>query len=87
MFYLRRIKKNNEIIDCVLGESYVYVNSDTSREEFEKLFLEYHGIKWGDDPEESNEKAYITTSKGIIPIHNNSRYYIMTENGKTFNSL
>ena len=45
MFYLRRIKKNNEIIDCVLGESYVYVNSDTSREEFEKLFLEYHGIK------------------------------------------
>lgn len=89
MFYLRRIKKEDQLLtDFALGNSYTYVSKDLNRSEFDRisdLLIELGEMGISDS--KTNIVGYLTYSTEILKLYDNSKYYIMTENGKTFNSL
>ena len=91
MFYLRRIKKEDQLLtDFALGNSYTYVSKDLNRSEFDRisdLLIELGEMSINDLDSKTNIVGYLTYSTEILKLYDNSKYYIMTENGKTFNSL
>lgn len=83
MFYLRRIKHDNVIINIALGKTYVYINKDISNQEFKR----WYESLYEDDEIEDCFGFVINFDGNPIALFRDSEYYIMTENGKTFESL
>jgi hypothetical protein len=75
--------------DC-LGNSYVSVMKDGSPEEFDKLLRYWNGVEpdvnFKDD---GRIYGFITSDGGneIHPLYVGDVYYIMTDNGTTFENL
>lgn len=86
MFYLRRITKDKTAINITLGESYNWIQKDVSPEQFRNIFKDFYSDE-SDDPDRIDSFIISEGGRNIIPIYNTNNYYIMTENGKTFQSL
>lgn len=82
MFILRRI--NTEGLECnmCLGEDYIVTRKAENKERFESL-----AKAWSCGTDEIY--AFITSDNAtkMQPLYKKSRYYIMTENGKTFSNI
>lgn len=88
MFYLRRVLENNVINDQVLGSSYSLIESFTNQDEFNRSYKMLFKLTPEEDKEWSESIfGFIATDSDIIPLYKKSKYYIMTENGKTFNTI
>lgn len=86
MFILRRITGEGCECNTCLGESYHYVNSEVNKVEYERVFSNYfHGIE--KPPFEVYGFLIYDDGGETIPLHRPSRYYIMTDSGKTFANL
>lgn len=83
MFILRRIQSDLTEINTCLGIDYVLVLKEKTREEFDKTICLWKA--------EYLENVYgvvtFNEGKSIMPLYNNSQYYIMTSDGKTFSNI
>jgi hypothetical protein len=80
MFILRRVLNGKLEINTCLGIEYVLVLRKQNKEEFEertKLWCE-------DDLKGVYGLICFDESELIMPLYEDSSYYIMTSNGKTF---
>ena len=88
MFYLRRVLENNVINDQVLGSNYSLIESFTNQDEFNRNYKILFKLSPEEDIEWSGSIfGFIVTDSDIIPLYKKSKYYVMTENGKTFNTI
>lgn len=69
-----------------LGREYSVINAVTSSEEFKKTFAHYWHKEYSED---SNTYCFVVSEGGmsIYPLIKGNLYFIMTENGKTFDNL
>ena len=83
MFILRRILKDGVQINTSLGEDYVLVRRVENKDEFERA------VKLWSESDTEDVYALITYDEGqkIMPLYNGGNYYIMSENGSTFDNV
>lgn len=86
MFVLRRITGEGHQVNECLGQSYHFIDKESNKEDFERTYEIYNG---GSPEREECIHAFLTYDEGkeIKPLYRPSKYYIMTENGKTFANL
>jgi len=84
MFILRRIAPDYGEINTELGEYYVKVLKDENKEQFLSETKE-----WGDDFRNKifGVVEFFTDHKVLMPLYNDSKQYIMTSDGHTFDNL
>ena len=83
MFILRRVIKDKLEINTYLGIEYVLVLKDKNKGEFEsrvKLWKE-------EDLKGVYGLVCFADSESIMPLLEDSSFYIMTEEGKTFSNI
>ena len=80
MFILRRVTSENIEINWCLGKSYTLVLKERNNGEFCKIAKR---IKL--DPASGGVYGFVTCDGGvdIIPLYDESRYFIMASDGKT----
>lgn len=84
MFILRRITSNGIQTNTFLGDEYVLVDRETNEQEFnERTEL------WKDSDIEKDLYGLVCYDNGesIMPLYKKSRYYIMANDGKTFENI
>ena len=83
MFILRRILKNGSEVNTNLGDYYTLQIKEKCENEFNETIK-----MWGDSDSKSmyGVIVYEDGSK-IMPLYDNSKYYIMTSDGRTFDNV
>ena len=83
MFILRRLDCGFGEVNTMLDEYYILVSKEKNNAEF----IETTKL-WTED-DLKNIYAVIVYNDGasIMPLYNNSQYYIMTSDGKTFTNI
>ena len=83
--------EKHQIHNEIIGKSYQIINRFVDYEEFQKLFKQVFGFEHvADNDETANETTknvnniLITEMGEQRPLYSNSEYYVMTENGSTF---
>lgn len=84
MYTLRTIRTNYPIANQCLGDHYHTILKESTPEEFKKTCEIY----WN-EPEPEQTYGFIVCFNGskVLPLFAGNFYYIMTENGKTFDNL
>jgi len=84
MFVLRRITSENLESNTNLGESYVLIDHEKNKEEYEKTVK---AMKW--DKDDYSCYGFISYNEGnkLIPLYKKSTYFIMASNGQTFANI
>lgn len=91
MYTLRRITENN-CRNQSLGDTYAVVKRDYNKESFRHYFKSLFGRDHVADLDETSDEniqkviAFVVTHE-IIPIYNDSSYWVMTDTGATFECL
>lgn len=83
MFILRRLDCGFGEVNTMLDEYYVLVSKEKNNAEFNettKLWTE-------DDLKSIYAVIVYNDGSSIMPLYNNSNYYIMTSDGKTFANI
>ena len=87
MFILRRITKSNLEINTCLDLEYVLVLKESNKEEYDRTTktMEWHNNK----DATKDVYGYITFNNGvsIMPLYEDSCYFIMGSDGKTFANI
>jgi len=83
MFILRRLDCGFGEVNTMLDEYYILVSKEKNSSEFNETTK-----LWTED-DLKNIYAVIVYNDGasIMPLYNNSNYYIMTSDGKTFANI
>jgi len=83
MFILRRLDCGFGEVNTMLDEYYILVSKEKNNDEFNETTK-----LWTED-DLKNIYAVIVYNDGasIMPLYNNSNYYIMTSDGKTFANI
>ena len=83
MFILRRLDCGFGEVNTMLDEYYILVSKEKNNTEFNETTK-----LWTED-DLKNIYAVIVYNDGasIMPLYNNSNYYIMTSDGKTFANI
>lgn len=83
MFILRRLDCGFGEVNTMLDEYYILVSKEKNNSEFNETTK-----LWTED-DLKNIYAVIVYNDGasIMPLYNNSNYYIMTSDGKTFANI
>lgn len=83
MFILRRLDCGFCEVNTMLDEYYILVSKEKNNSEFNETTK-----LWTED-DLKNIYAVIVYNDGasIMPLYNNSNYYIMTSDGKTFANI
>ena len=83
MFILRRLDCGFGEVNTMLDEYYILVSKEKNNAEFNETTK-----LWTED-DLKNIYAVIVYNDGasIMPLYNNSNYYIMTSDGKTFANI
>lgn len=83
MFILRRVLRDGSEINTSLGEYYTLQLKEKNRSAFDEVIK-----MWS---EEDSEKVYgvVVYDDGnkIMPLYEESAYYIMTSDGRTFDNV
>lgn len=82
MFTLRKVSSNGIASNQYIGDEYTIIRKSSNEAEFNKILKQnfnfnsqiYGFVKYG-------------SSAFIIPLYDGSRYFIMSSNGNTFESL
>ena len=83
MFILRRITEEQMEINTCLSLDYVYISKEKSLSQFNKEVSEWTG----EDTKDVYGLIVYDNGESLIPLYNESYYYIMTNDGKTFSNL
>lgn len=87
MYTLRKISNQKEtdgITNIYIGEWYRTVKKKSNPKNFKRIHQEY----WNDSTPSDDIYAYIIPEKGnIFPLYTGMSYFIMTQNGSTFESF
>ena len=83
MFILRRIDHEFGEINTNLGDYYTLILKESNRKQFEET------VKLWDSDLTSKMYGVIVFegSDSIMPLYENSTYYIMTSDGRTFSNI
>ena len=91
MFVLREIKKEDIQTNFGLGSAYTYIGKDISPHAFDLLYEETYPFMKDEKnigEHKSSVKAFVKDCSGENhPIYTENRYYVMTEDGRTFERL
>jgi len=91
MYTLKEIGSDSVITHDYLGYGFSVVNKETSTEYFDKSYRAWSQVDEMDANLKMNDAifAFVISEGGreIFPLYKNRFYYIVTENGKTFNNL
>ena len=85
MFILRSVRKTTSEIqtNIMLGQRYTTVRRGTDKDSFEKIAKDWYGKDhW--EAQTQGAFAFISTENDRHLLDNGSDYYIMIENGATF---
>lgn len=92
MFYLRTFANDGTETNTSLGEYYELIDRFINYERFQQLFEAYAGRKHVADLDPTSDDltkncyGFISCKHGVFAVHKGENY-IMTEGGKTFDSL
>lgn len=90
MYTLRTILSDNREHNEYLGNEYSFITKEKSPDEFDVLSAEAFGTNPVDKkPYNKACEAYVVThgARKIIPIRKKTKYFIVTDTGKTFANL
>lgn len=83
MFILRRILKDNTEVNTNLGEYYTLQLKERSLDQFNDLVS-----KWSiEDLKGVYGVIVFNDGSDIMPLYEESRYYVMTSDGRTFDNV
>lgn len=85
MFVLRRITSDGRINNQCIGEEYAVFKRGDSNDDFARLAERIHP-----DYTSSEEIFAVLVAKEgmlLIPLYRKSKYYIMSDNGNTFEAI
>ena len=83
MFILRRLDCGFGEVNTMLDEYYILVSKEKNNAEFKETTK-----LWGeDDLKDIYAVIVYHDGESIMPLYNNSQYYIMTSDGKTFANI
>lgn len=83
MFILRRIISEGVESNTCLGIDYVFVLREKSPKEFKRTTEQWEP----DDVKEVYGLVTFDDGAAIMPLYEESQYYIMTSDGKTFSNI
>lgn len=88
MFVLRRITSQNLERNTVLGESYLLIDKEKNKNDFE---VNAKSFNWSDSSLLNDVYGFISYYDGIkyclIPLYKKSHYFVMLANGQTFSNI
>lgn len=86
MFYLRKVNKETRMCsNSTIGENYSTIHKDLHQKEFEECLQK---MDWIGKEKLKNIYKFVSDSKGkLIPLNCNNEYYVVTENGNTYEKL
>jgi hypothetical protein len=92
MYTLREIKHNTRFIETnhKIGESYSFYERGRMNDDAKFLdYLNFYDVRnyTMEEIDESEVKGFILGEKSLHLLYADSEYYIMTESGKTFESI
>lgn len=82
MFILRQITKDGQISNMILGDRYSLIRKESNPENF----IDSIGLA-DTHPDQEKIFALLTNEDMLYPLYQDFYYYVMTESGKTFETI